>query len=71
MTESNATSDLSIGLVLALGAVTALASIGTGATAYLSTTADGGETMQLYSGLLVALALVAGSIAVAVLHLYD
>lgn len=71
MAESNATSDLSTGLVLLFGAVVVLASIGTGATAYISTVGDGGDAMQLYSGLLVAAAMVAGGIAVAVVHIYD
>jgi len=70
MADTNATSDLSTGLVLLLGAVTALASIGTGATAYLSFV-DHSDTMQLYSGLLVAAAMIAGGIAVAAVHLYD
>jgi len=71
MAESNATSDLSTGLALLFGVVVALASIGTGATAYMSTVGDAGDSMQLYSGLLVAAAMVAGGIAVAVVHIYD
>jgi len=71
MPESNATSDLSTGLVLLFGAVVALAAIGTGATAMMSFSAENGDTMQILSGLLVAVAMVAGGIAVAVVHIYD
>lgn len=71
MAESNASSDLDTGLVLLFGAVAALASIGTGATAYVSTVGDGGDQMQLYSGILLTAALLAGGIAIAAVHIYD
>lgn len=70
MAEVQRQSDMRIGLGLLFGFVVLLASIGTAATAYLSE-AQGSETMQLLSGITLTVAIVAGCLAVAAVHLFE
>lgn len=71
MTQTAETSDMSTGLVLVFGAITVLASIAVAASAYLSTVADNGDTMQLLSGVFMTVALIGAAMAVAAVHLYQ
>lgn len=64
-------SDMGKGLVLVFGAITALAAIAVTASSYSAALSEHGETMQLYSGVFLAVAFVAAGIAVAAVHLYD
>ena len=71
MAETTSQSDMSIGLGLLFGFVTLLAAIATAGTAYMAALADEGETMQLLSGVSLAVALLAAGIGIAVIHLYE
>jgi uncharacterized integral membrane protein len=62
---------MGIGLGLLLGLVAVLAAIAVAGTAYISALAEEAETMQLLSGVSLAVALLAAGIAVAVIHIYE
>jgi hypothetical protein len=66
-------SDVGIGGSLLFGFLAVLAALVTGATAYISAMDSTGmsesEQFQLFSGIALAVALVAGGIAVAIIHL--
>lgn len=70
MVETSATSDMSKGLVMVFGAITFLAAVGVAGSAYQSSVAANGDTMQLLSGVFMTAALLAACIAVAVVHIY-
>lgn len=71
MAENSQGSDMATGLGLVFGLVVVIASIATAGTAYSAALADSGDTLQLLSGVAMAVALIAGSIAIIVIHLYD
>jgi len=71
MAENSQGSDMATGLGLLLGLVVVLASIATAGTAYSSELSGGDDTLQLLSGVTVAVAMTAGCLAVAAIHLYD
>ena len=71
MAETTGGSDMGIGLGLLLGLVAVLAAIAMAGTAYMSALAEEGETMQLLSGISLTVALLAGGIAVAAIHIYE
>ena len=71
MTDTTQRSDMATGLGLLLGLLVVIASIATAAAAYSSIMSDNGGTMQLVSGLTMAVALTAGCIAVVAIHLYE
>lgn len=70
MTETTQGSDLSTGLGMLFGLVSVLAAVGVAVTAYLSAVAAEGESMQLLSGIALTIALVAGGVAIAAIHIY-
>ena len=47
-----------------------LAAVGTGVTAYLAW-ADSSDQMQLFSGIALAISLLAGGIAITLIHVYE
>lgn len=71
MTETTGRSDMATGLGLLLGLVVAFASVATAVAAYSSIVADNGDTMQLASGLAVAVAMLAGCLAIVAIHVYE
>ena len=71
MAETTGGSDMGIGLGLLLGLVAVLAAIAVAGTAYVSALAEEAETMQLLSGVSLAVALLAAGIAVAAIHIYE
>ena len=70
MAETTQASDKSLGLSITFGVVAALATLGMLATSYLYAL-NGSHQMQLYSGYAFAAAVVAGGLAVAVLHIFE
>jgi len=70
MTETSRPSDLGTGLSLLLGVVVLAAAIATAATALLAES-QGSETMQLFSGVALAVAFVAGGLAIAAIHVFE
>lgn len=70
MAEMNATSDMGKGLVLVFGILTALASVGTTVTSYQSAMSGGDDSLQILSGVFLAVAFIAAGIAVAAVHIY-
>jgi hypothetical protein len=69
MTDTARTSDEGIGLSLVFGLVALLATLGTLATSYISIlNGDGG--MQVISGVSFAVAVFAGCVAVAAVHMF-
>jgi len=70
MTETSRPSDLGTGLSLLLGVVVLAAAIATATTALLAES-QGSETMQLFSGVGLAVAFVAGGLAIAVIHVFE
>ena len=71
MAETTGGSDMGIGLGLLLGLVAVLAAIAVAGTAYISALAEEAETMQLLSGVSLAVALLAAGVAVAAIHIYE
>ena len=70
MAETKQASDKSLGLSITFSVVAALATLGMLATSYLYAL-NGDHQMQLYSGYAFAVAIVAGGLAVAVIHMFD
>jgi len=70
MAEATQASDKSLGLSITFGVVALLATLGMLVTSYLYAL-NGDHQMQLYSGYAFAAAIVAGGLAVAVLHMFD
>jgi len=62
---------MGLGISLVFGFIALLAAVAAGATSYMSFLIEPGDAMQLYSGLAIALALLAGSLAVASIHLFE
>jgi len=71
MAETKTGSDMSIGLGLLLGFVALLAAVAMAGTAYIAALSEEGETMQLLSGVSLTVALLAGGIAIAAIHIYE
>lgn len=70
MAETTQASDKGLGLSLTFGVVALLATLGMVATSYLYAL-NGDHQMQLYSGIAFAVAMGAGGIAIAVLHMFE
>jgi len=70
MADTLQASDKGLGLSITFAVVAVLASLATLGTSWLYA-AEGDGQMQLYSGIAFTVAVVAGSLAVAVLHMYD
>ena len=70
MADTERSSDLGTGLSLLLGFVTVAAAVAVAGTAYLAET-ESSETMQLFSGVALTVALVAGGFAVVAVQLLD
>jgi len=68
MAETVQESDMGLGVGLALGFVAVLAAIVTAITAYLSFLVESGDLLQLYSGIAVAVAMLAGGLAIVAIH---
>jgi hypothetical protein len=71
MAETTAGSDMRIGLGLVLGFLALLAALAMAGTAYVAVLEEEAETMQLLSGVALAVALLAGGVAVAAIHIYE
>lgn len=71
MAETTRQSDMATGLGLLLGLVVVIASVATAASAYLSFVGNNGDTMQLLSGVTLAVALVGGCLAIVAIHVYE
>ncbi len=69
MTDTSQGSDLGIGLAIAFGALAVLGALASTASSYLASM-DHNALMQTVSGVSVGLAMLFGSLAVAVLHIY-
>ena len=70
MAETKRGSDLGTGVGMLFGLVAVVAAIATAATAFLSET-QGSDTMQLLSGIALAVALLAGGVAVVAIQVFD
>jgi hypothetical protein len=62
--------DLGVGGSLLFVLLGVLAAVGTGLTAYLAS-ANHSDQMQLFSGLTLAVSLLAGGIAIVLIHVYE
>ncbi len=71
MGQTTQRSDMATGLGILLGLVVVIAAIATGVAAYSSAVADNGDTMQLLSGLTMAVAMIAACVAIVALHVYE
>lgn len=69
MAETRRKTDMGVGLALAFGALAGIAALATTGTGYLYALAED-HTMQVASGVGVALAFVFGGLAIAALHAY-
>lgn len=70
MAEAHADSDLGMGVTLVFAFIALAAAIATAGSAIVSES-QGSETMQLLSGVGLAVALLAGGIAIVVIHVYE
>jgi hypothetical protein len=70
MAETNTASDLGTGASLLFGLVALVAAVATAGTAYLSAT-EHSDQLQLFSGIALAVALVAAGIAIVVIHVFE
>lgn len=70
MGQTQSETDLQTGISLLFGVVAVLAAVATAATAY-SAEVQASDTMQLYSGIALTIALVAGGLTVAAFHIFD
>lgn len=66
---SRNSSDLGTGLAMLAGSVAVFAAVATAVTGTLAL-GDGGDTMQILSGIALAVALLASGITLAALHIY-
>ena len=70
MAETKSGSDLGTGVSLFFGFVAVAAAVATASTAYLSES-QGSDTMQLLSGIALAVALIAAGIAVVAIQVLE
>jgi nitrate reductase gamma subunit len=70
MAETNVSSDVDLGVSLLFGFVVALATIVMAWAAYASE-AQESETLQIVSGIALTVALLAGGIAIAAVHIFE
>ena len=70
MAETGAQTDMGVGLGIAFSVVAVLAAIAMAGTAYLSAL-NHDEFLQLLSGVSVAIALLAGGLAIVAIHVFD
>lgn len=71
MAETKTQSDMSLGLGALFVIIAAIAAVAVGVTAYQSALADNGDSLQLLSGIALTVAFVAGSIAIAAVHIFE
>jgi uncharacterized protein (UPF0333 family) len=71
MAETTSESDMSVGLGLLFGFVALFAAIAMAGTSYVAMLSENGDLMQLLSGIALAVAILAGGMAVAAIHVYD
>lgn len=71
MTETTAESDMSVGMGLLFGFVALFAAIATGGTAYVAMLSENADLMQLFSGIALAVAIVAGGLTIVAIHVYQ
>jgi len=69
MSEYDGQSDMGVGLVFVFGGVAVLGALVTTVTSYMD--AVTGSDMQVVAGLGMAVAMLAGGLAVAAIHVYD
>jgi hypothetical protein len=70
MAETQTDSDMRTGLGLLFAVLTVIAALTVAATSY-SSALDHSDTMQLVSGVALAVALIAGSLVIAAIHIYE
>ena len=70
MAGTTETSDMGKGLVVVFGVITALAALATAASAYQSEISGGDDSLQILSGVFLAVAFLASGVAVAAIHIY-
>lgn len=68
MVETERGTDKQIGSALFFGVIALIAAFGTGMSAYLS---EGGDTLQLLSGVMLSVAIIAGCLLIVAIHLYE
>ncbi|WP_436934084.1 DUF7525 family protein [Halovenus marina] len=71
MTETTRSTDMSHGLSLLFGLVGVLAAVAMAVTAYLAATQEAADTLQLLSGVALAVAIIAGGLAIAAVHVFE
>jgi hypothetical protein len=71
MAEQSQQSDMGTGLGILFGLVAVIAAVATAGTGYLVELGSDGETMQLLSGVAVAVAMAAACLSIVAIHLYD
>ena len=70
MADTVGATDKGVGLSIAFGVVAVIAAVGMLGTSYVYALEGDGQ-MQIYSGVAFAVAMVAGSLAVAAVHAFD
>lgn len=71
MAETTTESDMGIGLGLLFGGIAILAAAAMGGTAYATTLSENADTMQLLSGVALAVAMLAGGLSITAIHIYE
>lgn len=69
MTETHAPTDLGVGLAMGFGALAVLGALATGGTSYVYALQED-HTMQIFSGVALAVTFVFGGLAIAALHTF-
>lgn len=70
MAETANASDMGIGLGIAFSVIALLAAVAMAVTAYLSAL-NHDSSLQLLSGVAIAVALIAGGLAIVAIHVFD
>lgn len=71
MTETTRKTDMSHGLSLLFGLVGLLAAVAIAVTSYLAATKETADTLQLLSGVSLAIAVLAGGLAIVAVHVFE
>jgi len=71
MAETTTESDMGIGLGLLFAVVAVLAALAMAGTAYVTALSESADTMQLLSGVALAVAFLAGGLSISAIHIYE